>query len=431
MTDHLLNQTISPEQARLAAYYGRGQVRDEEMAEWARQVADGSLAFSEALDQAVVRHLRDGGDPDLVDDAADRLGKRLSDMAFRIERGLEDAPLAVLRPDMPPSVALGLRIDPEAMLDRDQINALLAGQRADGEKIAGKRYAIERRLPVDPKTGEQRHSTPIGSYDFCPTPDKSVSIAWAFSPPVEQAKILNAHLDAAREAVGYIGTEIGKARIGEGGRNGAEPGHIGWLEFTHHTARRTQFGIDDQGRVTLLQDAIAPGDPDLHTHFLIPNAVFCDSGRVGSLDTAAIGGFIFEADAYYQARLAQNLRQTGFAVELDNQTGAARMPVIPDQVRTAFSKRTAAGELRRVRRQKTVARYGRNCRRAQRDSRMKVATQDREQKVRGGKDDVADAGDWHRQAKAVGWEVPKSFELYGPPSPELNQGAADPAGVPR
>jgi len=56
----------------------------------------------------------------------------------------------------------------------------------------------------------------------------------------------------------------------------------------------------------LTQDASAPGDPELHTHFLIPNAVFCDSGRVGSLDTAAIGGFIFEADAFYQPRLAQN-----------------------------------------------------------------------------------------------------------------------------
>ena len=98
--------------------------------------------------------------------------------------------------------------------------------------------------------------------------------------------------------------------MGKGGNDGAEPGHVAWLEFTHHTARRTQISIEN-GEVKLAQDEGAPGDPDLHTHFLIPNAVFCESGRVGSLDTAAIGGFIHEADAFYQARIAQNLRDTG------------------------------------------------------------------------------------------------------------------------
>ena len=245
-----------------------------------------------------------------------------------------NAPLAIVRQDLHPAAAIGLGISPSRRLADGEVDALLAGRRADGEKIAGKKYAIERRLPVDPKTGEQRYSTPIGSYDFCPTPLPHRSSRRKYSTPTSKPR-------AKRST--DIATEIA------------------WLEFTHHTARRTQFGIDDRGEVTLLQDASAPGDPDLHTHFLIPNAVFCESGRVGSLDTAAIGGFIFEADAYHQARLAQNLRETGFAVELDNQTGAARMPIIPDEVRTAFSKRTAAGELRRVRRQKTVARYGRNC----------------------------------------------------------------------
>ena len=129
------------------------------------------------------------------------------------------------------------------------------------------------------------------SGDFCPTPDKSVSVAWAFAGPVEQARIYNAHLEAAREAVGYIAGEVGRARLGRGGQDGAEPGHVPWLEFTHHTSRRTQFSVEND-TVKVTQDLGSPGDPNLHTHFLIPNAVFCDSGRVGSLDTAAIGGFI-------------------------------------------------------------------------------------------------------------------------------------------
>ena len=209
MTDHLLNQTLEQDQARLAAYYSRGMVPDRAMEELARQVADGRATYSEGLDALVQTSIRDGGDRDLLEAAEARLGKRLGDLVFRIQEGLEDAPLAVVRPDMHLAAAMGLGIDPGGLLSRDAINALLAGRRTDGELVEGKHYAKERRLPVDPKTGEERYSGPIGSYDFCPTPDKSVSVAWAFADPVEQARIYNAHLEAAREAVGYIAGEVG------------------------------------------------------------------------------------------------------------------------------------------------------------------------------------------------------------------------------
>jgi TrwC relaxase len=344
MTRHLLNNTVSGEEARLAAYYGRGMVRDD-LRELAGQVADGSVAYADALGILVQDYLAQGGNRNLLVAAEARLGKRLGDLVFRVREGLEDAPVAVIRSDLHPLAARGLGIDdPQGLLSPEQINALLAGRRTDGALIAGKSYARERRLPVDPKTGEQRYSGPIGSYDFCPTPDKSVSVAWAFAPPTERAKILYAHHEAAREVMAYIAAEIGKARVGKAGQDGAEPGHVAWLEFTHHTARRTAVTVRD-GEIRIDRDRSSPGDPDLHTHFLVPNAVFCESGRVGSLDTAAIGGFIFEADAVYQALLGQKLRDAGFAVDLDHETGAARMPVIPDTIRTLFSKRSAAGEV--------------------------------------------------------------------------------------
>jgi hypothetical protein len=418
LTNHLLNNTVNQEQARLAAYYGRGMVRDEGLIELARQVADGDLLFSEAVARAVSEYVQAGGDVGLLDATKERLTNQLSDLTFRISEGLEDTPIAVLRPDLHPLAADGLGIERGRVLDRDAINALLAGRRADGETIAGKHYARERRLPVDPKTGEERLSGPIGSYDFSPSPDKSVSVAWAFASPIEQARIYNAHLEAARDAVGYIAERVGQARIGKGGNDGAEPGHVAWLEFTHHTARRTQISIEN-GEVKLAQDEGAPGDPDLHTHFLIPNAVFCESGRVGSLDTAAIGGFIHEADAFYQARIAQNLRDTGFEVELDQKTGAARMPIIPNEVRTLFSKRTNIGELLA---RKATADRGEDWHalsQDQRETRVKAATQDRDQKIKGGKDDIANFGDWRRQARETcSWE-PTTLQLYGPPLPPL------------
>ena len=273
---------------------------------------------------------------------------------------------------------------------------------------------------MDPKTGEQRYSGPIGSYDFCPTPDKSVSVTWAFAPPTERAKILNAHHEAAREAMAYIAAEIGKARLGKAGQDGAEPGHVAWLEFTHHTARRTAVTVRD-GEIRIDPDRSSPGDPDLHTHFLVPNAVFCESGRVGSLDTAAIGGFIFEADAVYQALLGQKLRDAGFEVALDPATGAARMPVVPDAIRTLFSKRSAAGEA--LARKATADRDEDwdGLSPAQQDARLKAATQSLDQKVKGGKDDVADFTDWQRQAAVFGWQAPRSFMAYGPWFPEPAQ----------
>ena len=261
-------------------------------------------------------------------------------------------------------------------------------------------------------------SYPIGSYDFCPTPDKSVSVAWAFANPVEQAKVLNAHIEAAREAVATIGTYVGQARIGRNGEDGTEPGHLAWLEFTHHTARRVMVSVRDGEVVELKRENTAPGDPDLHTHFLIPNAVFCESGRVGSLDTAAILGMIFKADAEYHARLAQKLRDAGFDIALDERTGAARMTAIPEDVCALFSKRSRAGEQwARL----MVAKEGiawDDLSKEQQEQRVKRYTQDVPgQQAKGQKDDIADFRDWRRQAKELGWETPASLERCGPPLP--------------
>ena len=409
MTDHLLNTTLSPERSRLAAYYTRELARHEDLvlASHAERVADGSLSFGDAVASLTAGYRRRGGDIDKLAAAEDRLMTRLADAAERVERG-EPAvalPLAVLRPDMHPLVAQGLGIDPEEAVTRDQINGNLAGRRADGSKIAGKVYAKVRTLPVNPKTGEQGVSMPIGSYDFCPTPDKSVSVASAFATPAEHAAIFNAHLDAARAAVARVATEIGVARTGARGEGPEIAGHVGWYEFTHHTSRQ-------QGGVA--------GDPDLHTHFLIPNAVFIEgSDRVGSLNTKRVRGFLFEADSFYQAALAQNLRDAGFDAVLDERTGAARMPAVPQAICAVFSKRTNAGEA--AARAFTQARgeVWEDLSPDQRSARTKAATQGLDAK--GDKDDVANEAEWRRQAKVAGWEPPRSFLAYGPPAPERSR----------
>ena len=188
---------------------------------------------------------------------------------------------------------------------------------------------------------------------------------------------------------------VGQARIGRNGEDGTEPGHVAWLEFTHHTARRVMVSIRDGEVAELRQENTVPGDPDLHTHFLIPNAVFCDSGRVGSLDTAAISGMIFKADAEYHARLAQKLRDAGFDIALDERTGAARMTAIPENVCALFSKRSRTGEQwARLVAAKAGIEWD-DLSREQQEQRIKRYTQDiAGQQAKGLKDDIADFADW-------------------------------------
>jgi TrwC relaxase/AAA domain/CHC2 zinc finger len=252
---------------------------------------------------------------------------------------------ARLRRDMHPLVAKGLGVDPEKPVGMDEINALLAGRRADGEKIEGKEYS-ELREYKDPKTGETKTKVPIGSVDFCMTPDKSVSVAWAFSSPAEQAAIYQAHSDAANATMAYVETHMAKASRGKGGSKGYDQGHIGWIEFNHYTSRPTIDIVTQENGQNITERVIidVPGDMDLHRHVTVPNAVFCENGRVGSMDLDRLNGFVKESGALYQAHLATNLRKLGADVILDPDTGAARLTVIPDEIRTHFSKRTARGE---------------------------------------------------------------------------------------
>ena len=80
-------------------------------------------------------------------------------------------------------------------------------------------------------------------------------------------------------------------RHGKGGRDGADPGHVAWIAFDHYTSRPTLWTARQEGGRTVTESVAVQvaGDPDLHTHFTVPNAVFCENGRVGSLDLDRLG----------------------------------------------------------------------------------------------------------------------------------------------
>jgi hypothetical protein len=179
-------------------------------------------------------------------------------------------------------------------------------------------------------TGRSR----IGYVDLTFSAPKSVSVAWAFAPTEgERAIIQQAHHDAINSVMAEIEIQIGRARKGDGGKDGWDPGSIAWVSFDHYTARPTVEipRTDAEGRrYTELVTLKAPsgrvaGDMQLHTHTAVMNAVLTEGGRLGGLDLAQLEGRIKEWGALYQAFLGSNLRRHGVDVVLDDRTEMARV----------------------------------------------------------------------------------------------------------
>jgi stage V sporulation protein SpoVS len=287
---------------------------------------------------------------------------------------------------MHPELASRLGIDPTRSLSGDELANLLSGRRADGDEIEG---ASKRRT--------------ISFVDCCLSADKSVSLAWAFAPTeAERNQIVQAHRDAVQSAMAYVSEQLGRARKGNGGKDGWEPGHVGWAQFTHYTSRPT-LEIANGAETELISLKVA-GDPNLHTHVTLFNAVLTDSGRLGSLDLQRLKGRVHEFGAYYQAHLAQNLRAIGADVALDQETGAARLTAIPDAVRTAFSKRTVdAVTIAR----KWAAEAGRDWDTLPAEEKIELAKRGSgvgRQSRNAKRDDRSDFVAWKQQADQLGWQ---------------------------
>jgi hypothetical protein len=407
MTRHLMNATLAADRNMEAIELSRGSSIEHDWHRLAAAVLDGDLKRSEAIAELMQPWLRTAnyGTPKVWDHAnivQAQIEDRFDALTERVGDGTAFAPLAILRPDTEAGVSRALGILPGMLLDTDNINALLAGRRIDGGQIADKTYA----RVVEGK------SAPIGSYDFCCTAPKSFSVAWAFATPVEQARLLAIHTQAAREGAAYIADELGVARFGKMSVD-REDGAVTWLEFTHHTARRVQIRPSDVDGHAEVRDSGKPGDPSVHTHFLFPNAVFTPSGRVGTIDAYRAGGFIKEAGQFYQARLATLLGDAGYDTASDRH-GFAKMPIIPDRVADCFSKRHAYGLEMAARYTEQRGEVWADLDPAQQIVRVAKAINDPRRIAQGDRDDRADFDNWRQQAKDIGWEPPRSFELIGP-----------------
>ncbi len=228
---------------------------------------------------------------------------------------------ATWRPDMARSIANAIGIDPTRPPKDAELDRLFEAKRAD--------------------TGEPwtQRARKLSAYDLTIAPHKSVTLAAEFAlSPAETAMIRHAIDRSGDATMRYVARELGWARKGAGGEDGAEPGAVAWAAFRHHNARPTLPVEDGQTGITYLADVPIPGDPHDHIHYALFNVVATASGHVGSLDTQRLQNRVHEFGAYFQALLADELRQLGIAVASDKNEQAAVVTAIPQIAVDLFSK---------------------------------------------------------------------------------------------
>ena len=88
-------------------------------------------------------------------------------------------------------------------------------------------------LRVNPKTRGEEVGASDRGVQLVPDPRQVGLGCMGLRQPDRAGEDLRrAVFEASREAVATIAQHIGQARLGKGGEDDFEPGHVAWLEFT-------------------------------------------------------------------------------------------------------------------------------------------------------------------------------------------------------
>jgi conjugative relaxase-like TrwC/TraI family protein len=186
-------------------------------------------------------------------------------------------------------------------VDAQALRNLLAGISADGEALG---------LQVQP--GRRP------GYDLTFSAPKGISLLWAFGSGEVRDAISYAHHRAIGAVLDHLSTEACYARRGHGGVQLIEAkGFIG-AAFAHRTSRA--------------------GDPQLHTHVVVPNLVQGADGRWSAPDGRHIFTWKMTAGTLYRSALRAELAPLGLAWDI-RRNGLSELRDVPKTVLRAFSKR--------------------------------------------------------------------------------------------
>jgi len=181
----------------------------------------------------------------------------------------------------------------------------------------------------DPSTGERltkARGERLG-YDLTFSDEKDFSILAATATPGLRKAIIAAHVEAVKETLAE-GLPLVVGRWGKGGTHKEQADAP--VRLVHHMDSRA-------------------GDPQLHTHALLPN--LCRAGdRWLTIEAAELKKAEKALGAIFREKMAQKVEALGFTVERVRETGQGdratgevwhRVAGITDEVRAHFSKRDA------------------------------------------------------------------------------------------
>ncbi len=156
-------------------------------------------------------------------------------------------------------------------------------------------------------------------YDLTFSAPKSISLLWAFGTDQVRDSISIAHDRAVSAVLDHLSTEACYARRGAGGRQLIEAeGFIG-AAFRHRTSRA--------------------GDPQLHTHVVVPNLVHAD-GQWSAPDGRHLFTWKMAGGALYRSALRAELAPLGLVWQVQH-NGLSEVRDVPKPILRAFSKRRA------------------------------------------------------------------------------------------
>ena len=263
------------------------------------------------------------------------------------------------------SPALGV----EGLVEADALRALVDGK--------------------DPTTGTPllvglRERT-VKAFDLTFSAPKAVSVLWALGTEPVADIVMGAHREAVATALGFLEERAALARIQVDGVRRHVPTD-GWAVagFVHRTSRA--------------------GDPQLHTHCLVPNVVRREDGRCVSIAARPMYVWARAAGSIYQAELQRLLSlRLGVEWQPDRNNTREIAGFTPEVLRT-FSKRTVDIEAEL---EATGASYEAPALRMQADDEASLAT--RPAKDHTGTPEAL-FGRWQAEAAEVGLEIGTGLE---------------------
>lgn len=183
---------------------------------------------------------------------------------------------------------------------------------------------------LDPATGLEllagHRERRVAAIDITLSVPKSVSLLWAFGTPETSAAVSIAVVEATHTALGFLEDQAAVARRQQGGV-------------------RRRVGTDGFAIATFAHRTSRAGDPQLHTHCLIPNVVRrADDGVFVAFDANPLHTWAKAAGTVFLNDLERTLtRQLGVEWGPDRNGCREMVGFSRDQLRT-FSKRTVAIE---------------------------------------------------------------------------------------